>query len=336
MPDDRHAPAKRATIVDVAGLAGVSRQTVSRAINDKGDIDPATKERVLEAARVLGYRPSRHARAMRSRGSVTIGLIVSDLTNPYFPEVASGVLDVAKPQGWNVMVYESPNDPEAEREALSLLSHQTDAVVGYCDGADDVLARYAGGVPIVLMERAPDETRFGAVGIDVAYGMREGVAHLMAAGHRRIGMLDGAPSDNPTPRRAHFLAEVRAHGLPVGPDWVASSKHSVAGGEESMADLLDAHPDVTAVACFNDLIAVGAMRTARRRGLRVPDDVAVLGFDGLALGELIEPALSTLSIDKRQIGRLAVDQVARMLEGKAPDTGADVWVRPHLIVRAST
>jgi LacI family transcriptional regulator len=327
----------RATILDVANLAGVSRQTVSRAINDKAEIDPATKERVLEAARNLDYRPSRHARGLRWPGSVTVGLIVSDLANPYFPEVAAGVLEVAKPQGWNVTVCESRNDAEEEREALDLLARQADAIVGYCDSADDVLARYASGLPIVLLERAPDQTRFGSVGIDFETGMRQGVAHLTERGHRRIGMLDCAEPGTRSPRGGYFLAETRAHGLAMDPNWiVACGGHNLTAGEQALEELLERHPDVTAIVGFNDLVAIGGMRAARRRGLRVPDDLAFLGIDGLTLGELVEPALTTLCIDKRQVGRLAVEQVAQILEGKEPAVGEGAWVVPELIVRAST
>ena len=113
------------------------------------------------------------------------------------------------------------------------------------------------------------------------------------------------------------------------------SEHSVAGGEAGMEQLLDARPEATAVFGFNDLIAIGAMRAARRRGRRVPDDLAVLGFDGLSLGELVDPALTTLHLDKRQLGRLAVEQVARLRAGQEPLSGADAWVRPELVVRAS-
>ena len=327
----------RATIHDVAGLAGVSRQTVSRAINDKGEIDPDTKERVLQAARTLDYRPSRFARGMRQRGTVTVGLVISDLTNPYFPEVAAGVLEVAKERGWQVVVAESSRGGgDAEIEALDTLSHQVDAVVGYCDSSDDILAEHVRGLPLVLLERGPDQTRFGSVGIDVSDGMRQAVAHLVARGHERIGMLDGAPADNPSVRRLAFLSQVRAHHLPADEGRVVRShSHTVAGGEAAMAELLDAHPDLTAVVGFNDLIAVGAIRTAQQRSLHVPDDIAVIGFDGLTLGELITPALTSLVIDKRQVGRLAVDQVARLLAGQEPLTGAGAWVRPELVVRAS-
>lgn len=328
-------PRRRATIHDVAKLAGVSRQTVSRAVNDKGEIDPDTKARVLEAVRMLDYRPSRFARGLVRKGTVTAGLVIPDLMNPFFPEVAAGVLEAAEERGWQVVVWDTRIDGAKEREALGVLSHQADAVMGYFKNDDEVLARYLGGLPLVLLERGPQQTRFAAVGIDAAAGLEQGIAHLVRAGHRRIGMLDGDRL-TPGPRREAFLAEVRRHGLPVDDGWIAMSDgHGVAGGEAAMEQLLDARPQLTAVFGFNDLIAVGAIRAARRRGRRVPEDLAVLGFDGLSLGELVEPALTTLRLDKRRLGRLAVEQVARLRAGEKPLTGTDAWVAPELVVRAS-
>lgn len=147
-------------------------------------------------------------------------------------------------------------------------------------------------------------------------------------------MLDGV--HGPGPRRQAFLEQARRFGLPVDEDWVViCPEHSVTGGEAGMERLLRARPGITAVLGFNDLIAVGAMRTARRHGRRVPGELAVLGFDGLSLGELVEPALTTLHIDKRRLGRLAVEQVARLRAGEEPLRGADAWVTPELLVRAS-
>ncbi|WP_430378675.1 LacI family DNA-binding transcriptional regulator [Streptomyces sp. B1-3] len=328
-------PRRRATIHDVAELAGVSRQTVSRAVNDKGEIDPGTKARVLEAVRTLDYRPSRFARGLVRKGTVTAGLVIPDLMNPFFPEIAAGVLEAAEERGWQVVVWDTRTDLDREREALAVLAHQVDAVVGYLKNDDEVLARHLGGMPLVLLERGPRQTRFAAVGVDAEAGLRQGIAHLVRAGHRRIGMLDG---DRPVhgARRTAFLAEVRRHGLPVDDSWIVmSDQHSVAGGEVAMDRLLDVRPQVTAVFGFNDLIAVGAMRAARRRGRRVPEDLAVLGFDGLALSELVEPALTTLHLDKRRLGRLAVEQVARLRSGEEPLTGPDAWLVPELVVRAS-
>lgn len=327
---------RRATIHDVARLAGVSRQTVSRAVNDKAEIDPATKERILDAVRMLGYRPSRFARGLVRRDSITVGLAAHDLTNPYWPEVAVGVLKAAEQRDWHLLVSESRADVEREHKMLEVLSHQADAIIGQFLSSDRDLARHSAGIPLVLLERDPGQSQFASVGIDVTTALMEGVGHLVRAGHKRIGMLDGAPVDRPSPRRVHFHAAMRAHGLSDGPAWVAACpEHTVQAGEEAMARLLDAQPSMTAVFGFNDLIAIGAMRTARRRGLRVPDDMAVLGFDGLGVGDLVEPPLTTLVIDKRTLGGLAVDQIARILAGNPPSTGADAWVKPQLLVRES-
>ncbi|MFB8244910.1 LacI family DNA-binding transcriptional regulator [Streptomyces sp. NPDC055952] len=325
---------RRATIHDVARMAGVSRQTVSRAVNDQGEIDPGTKERVLEAVRLLDYRPSRFARGLVQKGAVTAGLVIPDLRNPFFPEVAAGVLEAAEQRGWQVVVWDSRIDEARERQALDVLSHQADAVIGYFRDPDEVLTRHIGGVPLVLLERGPRQTRFAGVGIDAAGGVAAGLGHLHRAGHRRIGMLDGV--HGPGPRRQAFLDQVRRLGLPVDEDWVVTCpEHSVAGGEAGMERLLRARPGITAVFGFNDLIAVGAMRAARRHGRQVPGDLAVLGFDGLSLGELVEPALTTLHIDKGRLGRLAVEQVARLRTGEEPLRGADASVVPELVVRAS-
>lgn len=160
---------------DVAKLAGVSRQTVSRAVNDKGEIDPDTKARVLEAVRMLDYRPSRFARGLVRKGTVTAGPVIPDLMNPFFPEVAAGVLEAAEERGWQVVVWDTRTDGAKEREALGVLSHQADAVMGYFKNDDEVLARYLGGLPLVLLERGPQQTRFAAVGIAAAAGLEQGM-----------------------------------------------------------------------------------------------------------------------------------------------------------------
>ncbi|MFC9684439.1 LacI family DNA-binding transcriptional regulator, partial [Streptomyces sp. NPDC056948] len=274
-PDDERPDGarRRATIHDVARLAGVSRQTVSRAVNDKGEIDPGTKERVLEAARLLDYRPSRFARGLVQKGAVTAGLVIPDLRNPFFPEVAAGVLEAAEQRGWQVVVWDSRIDEARERQALDVLSHQADAVVGYFKDSDEVLTRHLGGVPLVLLERGPQQTRFAAVGIDASAGVEQGIAHLVQAGHRRIGMLDG--EHGPGARKQAFLEQVRRHGLPVDDSWIVlCPEHSVAGGEAGMERLLEARPEITAVFGFNDLIAVGGGGRARRRGRRGADEQA--------------------------------------------------------------
>jgi LacI family transcriptional regulator len=331
----RPARRGRATIEDVAKLAGVSRQTVSRAVNDMAEITPSTKQRVLEAVRTLGYRPSRFARGLVKQDTTTIGLVVSDLVNPFFPEVAAGVLAAAEHRGWHVVVCDTQYSPDRELAALEVLSHQADAIVGYFGNTDDELERHAGGVPLVLLERPSTSPRLGSVRIDIEGGVLAGMRHLVSSGHRRIGMLDGAPYPCQPGRRQHYLAVAQELGLDVDEGWIFDCDQSVAGGASAMTALLGAHPEATAVFAFNDLIAVGAVRAARGLGRQVPGDCAVIGFDGLQLGELVDPPLTTLHIDKRRIGELAVEQVGLILAEQT--TAATHWpvVRPKLVIRRS-
>jgi LacI family transcriptional regulator len=323
--------AKRATLRDVARLAGVSHQTVSRAINDKGEIDPDTRRRVLDAARQLSYRPSRFARGLVRPGTTTIGLIVPDVVNPFFPELIAGVIEAAQREGWQVLVSSSQDDPEREPELLRALAGQVDALIGYLFQPDHVVATAVEGVPLVVMSRRARDAGFGSVDIDVGAGVRAAVRHLIARGHRRIGMIDCPDACDPA-RRDVFLAEMADNDLPVPADAVAGVEQSMAGGEVGFDQLHKARPDLTAVFAFNDLVALGAYRAVRRLGLAIPGEVALVGFDGLSLGELLDPPLTTIHIDKRRMGELAVAQVRRLLAGEPRQPAL---LETELLVRGS-
>ncbi|HYN97736.1 MAG TPA: LacI family DNA-binding transcriptional regulator [Pilimelia sp.] len=329
--DGGPATARRATLRDVARLAGVSHQTVSRAINDKGEIDPETRRRVLDAARQLRYRPSRYARGLVRPGTTTLGLIVPDVVNPFFPELIAGVIDAAGQQGWQVLVSSTQDEPGREPELLRSLACQVDALIGYLFQPDDVVAAAVEGVPMVIMGRRAHEPTFGVVDLDVETGLRAAVRHLAARGHRRIGMLDCPAACDPA-RKVIFLAQAAEHGLTVPADAVIAVEQSMAGGEAGFEKLRAARPDLTAVFAFNDLVALGAYRAVRRLGLTIPGDVAVLGFDGLTLGELLDPPLTTIYLDKRQMGELAVAQARQLLAGEP--TGIAL-LATELLIRGS-
>ncbi|GAA2555543.1 LacI family DNA-binding transcriptional regulator [Winogradskya consettensis] len=321
--------ARRVTLRDVAKLAGVSHQTVSRAINDKGEIDPETRRRVLEAAKELRYRPSRFARGLVRPGAVTVGLIVPDVVNPFFPELIAGVIDAAQARGWQIVVASSQDDTSREPDLLRGLAGQVDAMIGYLFQTDDVITAAIEGVPLVVMNRRPAETIFAAVDLDVAPGVHAAVDHLVAQGHRRIGMLDCPPACDPA-RRSGFLAAMAAHDLPA--DAIVDVEQSMTGGETGLETLHAAHPGLTAVFAFNDLIALGAYRAIRRLGLDIPADLALVGFDGLTVGEILDPPLTTVHIDKRRMGELAVAQAQHLLDGTQP---GPVFLETRLLVRGS-
>ena len=318
MGDEHRETPKRVTLRDVARLAGVSHQTVSRAINDKGEIDPVTRRRVLDAARQLSYRPSRFARGLVHPGTTTIGLIVPDVVNPFFPELIAGVIDAAEQQGWQVIISSTQDQPRREPDLLRSLAGQVDALIGYLFQPDDVVAAAVEGLPLVMMSRRAHDPAFGTVEVDEETGVRAAVRHLAARGHRRIGMLDCPAAQCPA-RRAAFLAETSRSGQAVAETAIIDVEQSAAGGEDGFTRLHTAHPEFTAVFAFNDLVALGAYSAARRLGLGIPDDIALLGFDGLSLGELLDPPLTTVHVDKRRMGELAVAQARRLLAGEQPD-----------------
>ncbi|MFJ3673083.1 LacI family DNA-binding transcriptional regulator [Streptomyces sp. NPDC090106] len=324
---------RRVTIDDVAREAGVSRQTVSRALNDKGEIGAATKQRVLDAAEDLGYRPSRFARGLVRQDAFSVGLVIPDLLNPFFTEVAAGALDAARTHGWHVVVYDTGGRVEEERGTLEVIASQVDAVVGYLSLPEDEIDKLTRGLPVVLIDREHRTERFSSIRVDGERGVHAAVRHLTGAGHRRIGMLDLGKRSAPSVRRDWFDTAMTAHGLTA--DAVCRADQTVEGGESALERLLTEHPDVTAVLTFNDIIAIGALRAARRLGRRVPADLAVIGFDGLRLGALVDPPLTTIALDTRALGALAVEQTARLLTGAGPLRGDELVVRAQLLLRES-
>lgn len=252
---------RKVTINDVARSAGVSRQTVSRALNDKDEIDGSTKQRVLDAAHELGYRPSRFARGLVRQDTTTIGLVIPDLLNPFFTEVAAGALEAARAHGWQVVVYDTADRAEEELGTLQVIASQVDAVVGYFSCSEDELELFTRGVPVVLIGREHHTARFSSIRIDGEAGVHAAVAHLVAAGHQRIGMLDHDGRTEPSIRREWFTTAAAAYGIEAG--MVVGADQSADGGGAALKTLLTAHPDVTAVFTFNDIIAIGVLREAR-------------------------------------------------------------------------
>lgn len=326
-------PGRRVTLRDVARVAGVSHQTVSRAINGKGEIDPETQRRVLDVARELRYRPSRFGRGLVRPDVMTIGLVVPDVVNPFYPEFMAGVIEAAGGRGWQVVVASTENDRPNELALLQSLGRQVDALAGYFTHTDEELAPYVAGVPLVIVDRGLDSQVHAIVRIDTESGLRAGLEHLIERGHRRIGMIDCPSACDPIVRRRTYLDVVRAHRLPVDEGWIVVAEQTMAGGGVAFEALRTAHPDVTAVLAFNDLVAIGAFRAARRLGVAVPADCALVGFDGLSIGELIDPPLTTIHLDKRRIGELAVHQLDQLFNDDLPPPA---MVTPHLLVRGTT
>ncbi|TMR97734.1 LacI family DNA-binding transcriptional regulator [Nonomuraea basaltis] len=329
----------RVTIDDVARATGVSRQTVSRAINNKTEIDPETRQRILDVARAMGYRPSRFARGLVRQHLTTVGLVIADVLNPFFPEVAAGLLEAAEHRGWQVVVYSTGSDHRKELEVVDMLFDQVDVGVAFLLHQDAIVKAAAANLPFVLLDKGDRAPSVPGVRIDFESGVRQGLEYLIDRGHRRIAMIDDltyVTAQAPDTRRDLYLKIMTERGLPVDAGWIQPAHNSVEGGGTAMEQLLAAHPDVTAVFAYNDMIAIGAQRRAVQLGLRVPGDCAFLGFDGLSIGELVDPPLTTLHLDKRRLGEIAIEQAALLLAGPGEAAVLDAVIRPELLVRGST
>ncbi|PZF84864.1 LacI family DNA-binding transcriptional regulator [Jiangella anatolica] len=311
----------RITIEDVAAAAGVSRQTVTRAMNGLPEISRRTRELVLRTAAELGYRPSRFASNLAARRKTrAVGLVLGSLRNPYYTELAAELLDVVAPRGWHVLM--ASHEQGDAVELVAALSGQADAIVGYFPGDEAALVAAARGVPLVQMERPATVPGMHAVVLDFDTAIEALLDELRARGARRFGLVelaapaagDGAGRYRPTFRR-------QAYERHAGPDSAAAvvvADESIRGGADGLARLRAAHPDVDTVLVFNDLMAMGAMQQAQLDGVAVPGDLRVVGVDGLSLGAVMTPPLSTLSIDRRALAEEAAGIVGTLLDGGEP------------------
>lgn len=324
---------------DVALKAGVSIRTVSRVVNNEGEITEETRQRVLAAIDELGYRPSKLARALVTRRSESIGLILADITNPFFPEVARGVMDVAQGRGYSVFLCNSEGDMEKQTRLLqSLADHAVEGVIVYPGfGGGDSLRTFAEHHgPVVVLNCFFDYPGASRVMIDTRRGANLAVDHLVSKGHTAIGMLAGQARSLSLMRRVRgFREALRRHGFPFVEEWVLPGPPTIARGFDSTRYLLTEYPQITAIFAYNDLLAVGAIQACKAMGRRVPEDCAVVGFDDIPLAAMLSPPLTTVRVDKYELGRQAANRLFEMLDN--PKTSfPPIYLDVELVVREST
>jgi LacI family transcriptional regulator len=330
------------TMRDVAERAGVSTATVSRVISGTTSVRPATRALVLVAVAALGYRPSGVARSLKLRSTRTIGLVVTDIANPYFPKIVRAVEDAALERGHTVLLCDGADDPSREETYLELLiDRRVDGIIIASSGLEeryrDWLARRS--VPVVLVNCTARGAALPAILSDNRAGGRLAAEHVLALGHRRIGHIS-APDRNAAAgerlagiREAIGSAEVDNAELAV-----VDGDGAVDGGEEATHTLLDRLPGLTAILCYNDLTAIGAVRALRARNLRVPSDVSVVGYDDIPFTAWLEPALTTVAQDTSEMGRWAVERLLELIGGRhgSPPEAEAVLLPVSLRVREST
>jgi len=331
-------PKQRITMADVAREAGVSLMTVSRAINGKDGISEPTRQRILELIDRMGYRPSEIARSLVTDRTGTVGLVVIDNSNPFFSEIARGVEHEAYAHGYNVFLCNTEEDTQRERAVLrSLEEKRVDGVI-VCSPrleADLLHSALEPHSAVVLINRRLDESRFGVVVMNDEYGGRLVAQHLLSRGHRAIGFLAGPePAYSSQLRGKGFRETLEAAGVSYRPDWERHCLPMVESGRREACQLLTHHPEITALFCYNDLSAVGALQACAELGRRVPDDIAIVGFDDIPLASLVTPALTTCHIPKYELGSQAMHLLLEHNNACA-ESCSDIVIEPELVIRAS-
>jgi len=310
---------RRPTIIDVAERAGVSKSTAARALAGSSNITDETRDRVLKAAADTGYERNHLAVGMRSGRSGMLGLVIPDITNPFWADVARGAQDRAAKSGASLLVFSSDWDPEAEATHLKALrrARVDGAIINpVADNFDD-LDRF--GLPIIFIGSSAERfSSVSSVGSDIAQAVRLGLDHLVSKGHHAPALILGPKSRL---ARARFLRSVHEHCVERDLDpsilAVEDGEYTVEGGREAMRRLLD-RPRVGHLAVFaaNDMMALGAMMAVREAGLDCPRDVSIIGFDGIPSGEFAWPGLTTVAKPGRDIGERAVEGLFDEIEHK--------------------
>lgn len=311
------------TIRDVAQAAGVSINTVSRALNDKPDVNPETKRQILEAARSLKYKPNKLARGLRSNKTGVIGVIVADIANPFFSAVVKGMGKAARELGYSIILQDTGEDYAIEEEAVRIMqAEQVDGVLISPVQTDkrSVLMLEESGMPFVLVARYFSDLDADYVAADDVQGGFLATSHLLERGHRKIGLINGPPFNSSARERFQgYKNALSKHGMPLDEALITSGALTMEDGYSHARALL-ANESVrlrpTALFAFSDYVALGAMQAIQEAKLQIPEDIAVVGYDDIDFAFCLETPLTTVRVPKRRIGEELVTLLERKMSGE--------------------
>ncbi len=326
-------------IADIARRAKVSIATVSRTLNQSGPVKPATARKVWRAVTALNYYPNSHARALVSGRSRLIGLIVSDITNPFFPELIRSFEKMAEQRQYDLLI--TSTDYQTERMTTCLrrmLERKVDGVAMMTSEMDVGLIKELSrrGVPMVFMDVGRVGPKMSHVAMDYGHGIHQAVDHLAELGHTRIAFISG-PLDlhSARTRRQAFVEQMRKRGLKPEPTLIREGTHTAEGGQKVMTALLRLRKQPTAVVSSNDWTAIGALHAIGAAGLRVPHDISLVGFDDIPLVRYTNPALTTVRMSAADVGTTAFQALFSLIGGERLE-GDTYHVQTKLVVRDST
>lgn len=336
--NQRQTLRKPTTIRDVADRAGVSIATASRSLNKVArGVRSALRARVLKAAETLKYRPNALARSLLQRRTHTLGLLITDIANPYFAEIARGVENTCQKRGYSLIICNTDLNPATLVNHVDVLCEKrVDGVVlagGGVSGHQPFEILPSQGIPVVVIGRF--DVPVPAVRVDHLKGGWDAANHLIQLGHVRIAIILG-PRKSTTSQdiKKGYLKAFTEHGISIPKEWVLYGDAQPESAQALAERLLQATPRPTGLLMINDRTAFGAIRAALNLGLHVPQDLSIVGYDGIQLASFMSPAPTTMSLPLREIGVTAAKMVLQLSAGEPP--GPDVWFVPQLIVREST
>ena len=330
------------TMKRIAGELGVSITTVSKVLNNHADISAATRTRVLAKVEELGYQRNAVARSLSLRRTHTLGIVIPDLMHSFFVEIIAGIEPVASVRGYGLLLCSSSEDPRKERAELEMLrGRQVDGVVlasTHGSGNTEMLQQLARqGTAIVMIDRDdyPSVKCHRVLTDDEQVG-RLATAHLLDAGRRAIAHIGGPAIVHAKRRERGWREALKARGIKPPDDWIVRGGFMESDGYRAMQRLLAVRPRVDAVFAANDPAAIGAMKAIWESGLRIPDDIAIVGAGDIALGDLLRVPLTTVSWSREEQGRRAGELILDRLDTDASDRFRRVTIPPHLVARRSS
>lgn len=332
------------SIKDIARAAGVSHSTVSRALRDSPLVNAVTRQRIQAVAIEMGYTPDAQARSLVTGRSRAVGVVVATIADPFVAEVVQGVETTAQQHGYSVVLSGSGAEPEREMAAVQML--RSKRVDGVIVTASRIGALYLShverlGVPVVLINNHNEQSGHYTytVSVDNHQGGLLAMDHLLTLGHRRIAYVTG-PEDHSSDmeRMGAYRRALEERGLPWEPELVVRGNGWPDGGRRALEALMGLVEPPTAVFCYNDMTAIGLLRTARERSIRIPESLAVVGFDDIPLAAYVDPPLTTIAQPKFEMGQLAMGMLLNLMQAGTPagERLSNPVVQGQLIVREST
>jgi len=323
---------------DVAKRAGVSVATVSRVLNESSSVSPDSRRKVLQAIQALDYQPSRAAQQLRARRGRVLGLIISDIQNPFFTSVVRGIEDLAHEHGYSLVLCNSDENAEKERLYVNVMRAEGAAGVILAAVSEDspyVHSLVGQRIPVVAIDRRLKDASIDSVCVDNVEAAREAVSTLIDMGHRRIGLI-AVPLSITTGRDRHagYLRAFHERRLKVSREWIRFGDTRETGGYACAGELLQLDSPVTALFTTNSLMTLGALRRIHESGLQIPQDISIIGFDDMPWASLLRPALSNVAQPTYELGRTAAQLLLERLENPQRPP-AHVVLKTRLVMRDS-